>query len=737
MAYSTALEDDDLPEGSPAHEAAEGEAPEREPDITDDEFLMIVRKEQQAAIGIHAGDEVVSDRIRAMEYFKGEMGDLPSMPNRSKSVSTDISDAVLTALPDLVEIFVGGEDLGAFRGVGEEDEAAAKQETEVVNHVIMEQNPGFELVHDGIHDALVNKVGIYNFWIEEEENYKAEQLDGQTMMAYELAAKENGEENVLNVVQTGEDPMFGPILSFTVQRSKKSKCVKIMAVDPNRFAVAKETKNLRDATYCCMMTTPRAQELKAIGLDPDQVDTLPTFNAAAVQQSEMARDTAGEHLNPFGNFPTHDLRTVCVYVHVIRVDALKEGKPQIWRIVTDEKSTILLDKEELKCVPFAAGSPYRIPHRFYGRSLADLLLELQKIRTALTRLHLDSGFFSINQRHEVALSDANEHTLSDYLNNVPGFPVRSKTGNALKPLTNARSDYDTLKSLEYFATVAEQRTGIVRNAQGINPDTLHDTAKGAQMLMTAAQKRLRMIARTLAETLFKDLFIGVHTLLRTSGSQELTVRLTGGWQPVDPSSWGERSDMTIEIGMGAGGREMDLVAAGAIGNLMEKVLAAQVNGAIRAPVVTEDDVYRYADWFVDRAGVKKKFFTDPKPAMQQQAQQPPQEDPEVQKAKAELQLKAQELQFLQQAQAAKLANEKAAAEDKARLEQWMAQQQADLAEKKAQFEAELAERNAQREAELAVYTANLQAETARHTAEVKSEADVHISKNRPGGSLSE
>ena len=725
----------DLKEG-PTEEASEGEPPEREPKLTDTEFLEIVRAEQLAAIGIEMGDEVVTDRIRAMEYFKGEMSDLPSMPNRSKSISTDVSDSVLTALPDLVEIFVGGEDIGAFRGVGEEDEQAAKQETEVVNHVIMEQNPGFELVHDGIHDALLNKVGVFNFWMEEEESYKAEDVEGQSAMAVETAMQQHG-ENVMNVQQTGEDQMIGPLYSFTIQRAKTSKCLKIMAVDPNRFAVARDTKNLRDTTYCCMMTTPRAQELKAMGFDPDLVDALPAYNAAAAQEAEMARDTAGENLNPISNSATHDLRTVCVYVHVIRVDAMNEGKPQIWRIVSDEKGTVLLDKEMLTCIPFAAGSPYRIPHRLYGRSLADLLIEVQKIRTALTRLHLDSGFFSINQRHEVALSDANEHTLSDYLNNVPGFPVRSKTGNALKPLTNARSDYNTLESLEYFATVAEQRTGIVRNAQGINPDTLHDTAKGAQMLMTAAQKRLRMIARTLAETLFKDLFIGVHTLLRTSGSQELTVRLTGGWQPVDPSSWGERSDMTIEIGMGAGGREMDLVAAGAIGNLLEKTLAGQASGAISAPVVTPDDVFRFGEWFVERAGVKKKFFTDPKPAMQQQAQQPPQEDPETQKAKAELALQQQQMQFDQQAQAAKLANEKAAAEDKARLEQWMAQQQADLAEKKAQFEAELAERNAQREADLAVYTANLQAETARHTAEVKSEAQVHISKNRPGGSLSE
>ena len=88
----------DLKEGL-AEEASEGEPPERKPKLTDTEFLEIVRAEQLAAIGIEMGDEVVSDRIRAMEYFKGEMSDLPSMPNRSKSISTDVSDAVLTASP--------------------------------------------------------------------------------------------------------------------------------------------------------------------------------------------------------------------------------------------------------------------------------------------------------------------------------------------------------------------------------------------------------------------------------------------------------------------------------------------------------------------------------------------------------------------------------------------------------------------------------------------------------------
>lgn len=723
----------------PFDNQAEAPAEETKPaklKLSDDDFLAIVKAERHNAIGMNSGDEVVQDRILALEYFKGEMKDVPSMPKRSKVISTDLQDAVYTALPDLIEIFVS-EEIGAFRPVGEEDEDAAKQETEIINNVIMEQNPGFELVHDFLHDALLQKTGIFNFWIEEEESYTTETLTDQTAMAVEAAMQMHG-EGVINVQQTGADPMIGPLFSFQVSKQKTDKCVRIETVDPNRFWVARDTKNLRDTTYCGMQTTPRAQELKLIGISADLVDALPGYSANAQSETEVARDTAGENDSPQGSAdPTHDMRLVAVNVHVVRVDANGDGKPEIWRIVTDEQDGVLLDKEELQTVPFAAGAPYRVPHRFYGRSLADLLIEIQRIKTALTRLHLDAGFFSINQRHQIVTAQgyANEHTLSDYINNVPGQPVRTNRPDTVSPLTNARSDFQTLESLEYFATVSEQRTGIVRNAQGLNPDTLHDTKGGAQMLMTAAAKRLRLIARTLAETGIKDLFIGVHALLRTAGSQQMAMRLTGKWVPVDPSSWGERKDMTIEIGMGAGGREMDLAAAGAIGQMLNQILEGQVTGAIPKPIVQPKDVYTYAKWFTERAGVKKQFFTDPEDPKAQAEQPPPQPDPEVEKAKAELQMQQQKMEFDAQAQAAKLANDKAAAEDKARLDVWVADRQAQLAEDKAAFEADLAERNAEREAELARYTADLQAKTQAHVAGVKAEADVHISKNRTGGDL--
>lgn len=623
---------------------AEERAPaKRKLKLDDDDFLSIVKAERNQAIGMETGDDILEEREKALQYYKGQMNDVPALAGRSRVVDSAVSDAVHTALPDLVEIFIGGEEIGSFRPVGEEDVEAAKQETEVVNHVIMAENDGFSLVHDAIHDALLTKVGVIHSWAEKEERDESEELERVDAVELQMLSQM---ADVSNVVQIGLDDMTGlPIFSATVTRKYEEKCIKLAVVAPEDFAVARDTVRLKDTTYCCMRTRPRAQDLKAKGFDPDVVDGLPGYSATSPELIDQARDLAGEHRTVTGaSDSTHDLRQVVVYVHVVRVDAYGTGKPQIWRVDTDEMEGTVLQKMELNAIPFAAGTPYKAPHRFYGRSLADLLMEVQKIKTALMRMALDAGYFGLNQRVEVSSADSDENTISDLLRNEPGVPVRSKTGNAIKPIQSGGVPFDAFQALEYFSTVGEGRSGIVRNAQGLNPDTLHDTAKGAQMLMAAAQRRLRLIARTLAETLFKDLFVNVHGLLKEHGSKSMTVRIRNQWVTVDPTTWGARKDMTVEIGMG-GGREHDLMLLAAITQDMAQIVEAQSNGALDGKVVSAKNIYALATKKAERAGLKgvSEFFTDPE--ANPEPKEPPPPDPAIVKAEMEMQAQQAEMEM--------------------------------------------------------------------------------------------
>src|SRR6202034_2493655 len=71
-------------------------------------------------------------------------------------------------------VFAGSDEVGGFEPVGPEDELAAAQETDYVNHVFMQQNQGFMVLYSFIKDALLSKVGIVKVWWEEREEEQRE-----------------------------------------------------------------------------------------------------------------------------------------------------------------------------------------------------------------------------------------------------------------------------------------------------------------------------------------------------------------------------------------------------------------------------------------------------------------------------------------------------------------------------------------------------------------------------------
>ena len=616
--------------------------------LSDDDFLRLVAEERRASIGFAHDNELAAARETALNYVKGVMPDVPALPNRSKAVSTDVADAIETALPDLVEIFVGGDDVATFQPLGPEDEERAQAETDYVNHVLFEENPGFLLFYSIIKDALTARIGVSKSWWETVREVVEIRHEGVAPDAFPLV-RHLAEAEGAEVAGVEEGPAG---VSFTVRRTVQTGRQRNMAVPPEDFTVAADTVTLREATYCAMRSRPRAQTLVDQGYAAALVDELPD-HAAPDDAIDLARDRSGES-EKRANHSGADraLRTVEIVEHYIRVDADGDGRTELWRVVTGGDDSVLLAKEKAALIPFAAITPYITTHRLMGQSLADLLIEIQRIKTALLRMLLDSGYFALNQRLEVATDRANQWTISDLLRNEPGVPIRSKTGDAVRPVGAGGLGFDVTGALEYVSTVAEQRTGIVRHAQGLNPDTLHDTAAGARQLIGAAQKRVRMIARVFAETGIKDLFLNVHELLRRHGG-ETQAQLRGTWARVDPSTWPERRGVRVEIGVGSGGREHDLMAGAQLMAMITQAVSAQ--GGLNGPLVNPGNVYQAVKRQTKRLGFKNPelFWSDPR------AWTPPPAAPNAEATK--LQAKAQ-LDAAKLAQEAQLKRERLAAE---------------------------------------------------------------------------
>jgi hypothetical protein len=113
------------------------------------------------ALAASSAAKLSSERSDAMDYYLGNMSkDMPAVDGRSHAVSTDVADTIEGLMPSLMEIFAGGDEVVRFEPVGKEDVRAAEQETDYVNHVFMQRNPGFLILYSFIKDALLSKVGV-------------------------------------------------------------------------------------------------------------------------------------------------------------------------------------------------------------------------------------------------------------------------------------------------------------------------------------------------------------------------------------------------------------------------------------------------------------------------------------------------------------------------------------------------------------------------------------------------
>jgi hypothetical protein len=640
---------------SAADTAAKPTKPERAYVVADDEMLSHVRVERQQSIGFGEGDsgELVKRRERALLYYKGDVReDLPDPPNRSRAVSTDVAEAIDTALPDLAEIFLSGEDIVTFTPEGEEDEAQAREETDFVQRVLFQQNPGFVIITTAMKDALLSVTGLFHWWYEEEEaSRELGVLSPEQANLAPAVEAQLGQSERLQVEQQEDGSV-----SFSLPQLKGRVCYR--AIPPEDFTVAQDTVTLAEGTYCAYRERARVQALIERGLDAEKVRKLPEFSRRD-ESVDRARDEAGETDRGMAG-STGDLRVVEIRNHYLRIDRDGDGETELWRVVTDADEQVLLDLEEVDHIPFSALTPYMSAHRFYGESVADRLLEIMRIKTSLLRMMLDSGFFALNQRMAVAMDGANDFTIPDLLRNEPNVPVRMRSVGAVTPLQAGQLGFDVFGALEYASVMGEQRTGIVRNAQGLNPDTLHDTASGAMQLINAAQKRLRFIARVFAETGIKELCLGIHRTMRVNWTdQHAPVRGKFGkqWKTAQPHQWPERDDMEVHVGPVSKDHELAMLSKQM--EILQSVI--QLQGGTQGPFVSEANVHNLLTAWSRAAGQKspEQYWTDPQsPEVQQaKAQQQPKPDPEM--AKVQAQIAAQN----QKAQAdVQLAREKAAAD---------------------------------------------------------------------------
>lgn len=413
-------------------------------------------------------------------------------------------------------------------------------------------------------------------------------------------------------------------------------------IPPEEFLVSRRTKSMRDCDFCAHRTSVTASDLIAMGFDPDTVDHLGGESDNTVLASAEAQARASWIDSFQGNQKDTDpaQRRHWVTEAYIRLDQDDDGIYEWWRVL--KCGPEILEKEECDGPPFAVWSPVLMPHQLVGLSLADFLMDLQRISTTLHRQYLDALYLSTSPR---TFAVENQVNIDDLLNNRPGGIVRMKQPGMAGPLITAESGGAALDGIQWINQVKEQRTGLSLQSQGLDPNVLKVQATVAMQMQSAAQQRMELMVRVFAETGFKELFKQILKLTSLYSTRPQIIRLRDTFIEVDPTAWSGQFDVTISVGLGSGDKTQEAAQAGML-------LQTQLQ-LLPLGIVKPENLYATARDLLLAQGKKNisEYFTDP-------SQQPPPTgghapDPNVIKAQIDAQQKTQQAQAQQQADAQK------------------------------------------------------------------------------------
>ena len=625
--------------------------------MSEEELQGVISAEITDAISF-IDDDIGGNRALATEYYYGApFGD--EEEGRSQVVSMDVRDTVQGILPSLMRIFFGPERVVEFAPQGPEDVQNAEQATDYVDFIFKRDNQGFKILHSAFKDALVRKVGIVKYWWDESVEVKAESfsmLDEQTMMFLtqdpdiEISAVREYPVPGTQPMNDAQGIMTPPPMMYDVEikRRIKSGKVKIEALPPEEFLIDRRAKSIDEATFVGHRAMKTVSDLVAMGYDYDEmVEVAGNGNDFDNNEEYQAR-------NPFAVISTANngdpsSKSVLYIEGYLKVDFDGDGIAEMRRICTVGTGNKVIRNEIVDDRQFADFCPDPEPHTFFGMCPADVVMDIQRIKSNVQRGILDSLAQSIHPRTAIVEGQAN---MEDVLNTEVGAVIRMRAPGMVQPFTTPFVGQAAFPMLDYLDDIKQTRTGISKAAAGLDADALQSTTKAAvSATVNAAHQHIEMIARIFAETGLRKLFTGILKLVIENQDKERMVRLRNTFVPIDPRSWDAKMDVIVNVGVGDGTLEDRINILNQVAMRQEMLIKET---GVNNPVVSLPQYTNTLTKMLQLAGIKdsQNYFNQLPVDFQLPEPPPPKPTPEemlaqvqVQSIQADIQKKAAELQL--------------------------------------------------------------------------------------------
>ncbi len=521
--------------------------------MDNDEVQSIVKDALDSAISF-IESEIAEDRIKSQRYFEGEV-DIGQEDGRSKIVATKVRDTIRAIKPSLMRVFLSSENPVEYVPSSQEDVVGAEQATKFA-HWKFQQLDGYRLLNDAIHDALVKKTGVIKIWWE--DNTEAEIHSYTNVTEEEMMAIVN-EDNVTVLEHTAEIEMemneLGievevPMHSLKVSYEKKTGKLQMESVPPEEFIVDRNAKNIADAHIVAHRTEMRVSDLVQMGYDFEEISNLSGLSSDDTYTDSEAFERKGYEQDEEEHMADPSMKKVSVTEAYMKIDKEGTGVAIMYKLLLAGGDDKLLECEPYGEVPFAVFEVDPEPHTFFGRSVADLLMNDQDSSTAMLRGMMDNVALTNSPRQGYVQGQVN---VDDLMNNEIGGLVRMKSPQALVDIATPFVAGQVLTAMQYMDDAVEAKSGVSRASMGLDPDALQNTsATAARLQAQQGSAQIEVMARNIAEGGMKRLFKLLLHLMVENSCEETMMRLHGQFQPVDPRIWNTDMDMTVNVGVGTG-----------------------------------------------------------------------------------------------------------------------------------------------------------------------------------------
>ena len=595
-------------------------------------------------------DQIDQDRADATDYY---LGNAPTSQSsmQSEFVSTDVRDSVLFMLPSIMRTFFGTTKIVEFIPHGPEDIQLAKQQTDYINYVIQQKNPGFKVLYDAFKDALIRKTGFVKAYWDDSitastheytdispEAYQALTLDPNVevieekieMQSITFMNPENGEE------MTQETPASYDV---KIRRIKPKDQVVIEAVPTEEVLISRHARDLNTSPYVAHRMVKTVSDLVAMGYDKEQMEQFAGSGNEVDEDSyeiEQAR-------NPYADFTGADRadsnsKNVLYVEHYVFYDLDGDGIDERIRVCTVGNGLNIVNSTPWDDLPITLFCPDPEPHTSIGSCPADYLMPIQAAKSQIMRDTLDSLGHAIFPRMGIVEGQVN---IDDVLNTDIGQPIRMRAPGMVQPFSVPFVGKEAFPVLSYLDEAKENRTGVSKASAGLNAEALQSTTSAAvTATMSGAQGRVELICRHFADGM-KDLFKLVNSLVIKHQEGQDMMRLNNEFIPVDPRYWDADKDMVINVGISKNSDEEKFQVLTALSQKQEQIL--QTLGP-NNPLVNLQQYANTLTKMIEMAGFKDAttFINTTVPPMPPQPQEPAKPSPEEMLAQAEA-MKAQNL----------------------------------------------------------------------------------------------